>query len=154
MLVRVLRCCILIFFIFFLLSLLFIFFFFLFLHHFLFFLISFFLFFFFFFFFFFNDTATTEIYTLSLHDALPILVLVEQFRIGALDKSPVPWLLEIVAGLIDTDEEPAEVARREAREEAEDRKSTRLNSSHVRISYAVFCLKKKKKKKKNKTRIN
>lgn len=47
------------------------------------------------------------------------VVLVEQFRIGALDKSPKPWLLEIVAGLIDTDEEPAEVARREAREEAD-----------------------------------
>ena len=47
------------------------------------------------------------------------VVLVEQFRIGALDKSPEPWLLEIVAGLIDTDEEPAEVARREAREEAD-----------------------------------
>lgn len=47
------------------------------------------------------------------------VVLVEQFRVGALDKSPKPWLLEIVAGLIDTDEEPAEVARREAREEAD-----------------------------------
>ncbi len=47
------------------------------------------------------------------------VVLVEQFRVGALDKSPEPWLLEIVAGLIDTDEEPAEVARREAREEAD-----------------------------------
>lgn len=46
------------------------------------------------------------------------VVLVEQFRIGALDKSPEPWLLETVAGLIDTDEEPAQVARREAREEA------------------------------------
>ncbi|MCK9534579.1 MAG: NUDIX domain-containing protein [Pseudomonas sp.] len=47
------------------------------------------------------------------------VVLVEQFRIGALDKSPEPWLLEIVAGLIDTDEQPQEVARREAREEAD-----------------------------------
>ena len=46
------------------------------------------------------------------------VVLVEQFRIGALDKSPEPWLLETVAGLIDTDEQPAQVARREAREEA------------------------------------
>ena len=46
------------------------------------------------------------------------VVLVEQFRIGALDKSPEPWLLEIVAGLIDTDEQPNEVARREALEEA------------------------------------
>ena len=47
------------------------------------------------------------------------VVLVEQFRIGALDKSPEPWLLEIVAGLIDTDEQPEEVARREALEEAD-----------------------------------
>ncbi|QEY57957.1 NUDIX domain-containing protein [Pseudomonas sp. C27(2019)] len=47
------------------------------------------------------------------------VVLVEQFRIGALDKSPEPWLLEIVAGLIDSGEQPQEVARREAREEAD-----------------------------------
>ncbi|HKM37945.1 MAG TPA: NUDIX domain-containing protein [Thiopseudomonas sp.] len=47
------------------------------------------------------------------------VVLVEQFRVGALDKSPEPWLLEIVAGLIDSDEQPEEVARREAREEAD-----------------------------------
>lgn len=46
------------------------------------------------------------------------VVLVEQFRIGALDKSAEPWLLEIVAGLIDDDEQPEDVARREAREEA------------------------------------
>src|SRR5215813_14689725 len=73
---------------------------------------------FFFFFFFFNDTATTEIYTLSLHDALPIF--------------PPPY---------------APDRRWDAPTSRwEDRKSTRLNSSHVRISYAVFCLKKKKKK--------
>ena len=47
------------------------------------------------------------------------VVLVEQFRIGALDKSAKPWLLEIVAGLIDTDEQPEDVARREALEEAD-----------------------------------
>lgn len=47
------------------------------------------------------------------------VVLIEQFRIGALDKSPEPWLLEIVAGLIDSGEQPQEVARREAREEAD-----------------------------------
>ncbi|WP_422911140.1 NUDIX domain-containing protein [Pseudomonas sp. MAC6] len=46
------------------------------------------------------------------------VVLIEQFRVGALDKSPNPWLLELVAGLIDKDEEPEEVARREAVEEA------------------------------------
>ena len=47
------------------------------------------------------------------------VVLIEQFRIGALDKSPEPWLLEIIAGLIDTNEQPQEVARREAIEEAD-----------------------------------
>src|SRR5438105_7831495 len=76
-------------------------------------------------FFFFNDTATTEIYTLSLHDALPI------------------WN--------DANEEPARIARErlDARIGGRrDRKSTRLNSSHEWISYAVFCLKKKKKIKK------
>src|SRR5207249_12121887 len=77
-------------------------------------------------FFFFNDTATTEIYTLSLHDALPIC----PEKICADDES------EILA--------PCMVPRAARR----DRKSTRLNSSHVSISYAVFCLKKKKKRKK------
>src|SRR5437588_11851159 len=70
------------------------------------------------FFFFFNDTATTEIYTLSLHDALPIF-----------PASP-PW-----------SRCSAWSRRCSCRE---DRKSTRLNSSHTVISYAVFCLKKKK----------
>src|SRR5215475_14808011 len=78
----------------------------------------------FFFFFFFNDTATTEIYTLSLHDALPILP-----RPAPADR--ICWQ-----------------ERRPPRPARKDRKSTRLNSSHVKISYAVFCLKKKKKKKK------
>src|SRR5256885_8530621 len=77
-----------------------------------------------FFFFFFNDTATTEIYTLSLHDALPI-----SRRAQA---RPPPG--------------PVHDAHPRARLEP-DRKSTRLNSSHLVISYAVFCLKKKKKKK-------
>src|SRR6202050_5824849 len=72
-------------------------------------------------FFFFNDTATTEIYTLSLHDALPICV-------GARCRggSGLGWQRRGHAG-------------------ARDRKSTRLNSSHGSISYAVFCLKKKNK---------
>src|SRR3989442_4721989 len=76
-------------------------------------------------FFFFNDTATTEIYTLSLHDALPI----SQFtaRRGHLGH-----------------EQQGQLKCHEALDG--DRKSTRLNSSHVRISYAVFCLKKKKNK--------
>src|SRR5256885_4425353 len=80
------------------------------------------------FFFFFNDTATTEIYTLSLHDALPIsstarswpstATVCHHFRSCRNDGRPL---------------------------RAPDRKSTRLNSSHLVISYAVFCLKKKKK---------
>src|SRR5436305_14899608 len=74
--------------------------------------------------FFFNDPATTEIYTLSLHDALPISA-------NAADQ-PVVRASKGTTG------------DRDGR--ARDRKSTRLNSSHVRISYAVFCLKKKKKK--------
>src|SRR3974390_3740784 len=74
-----------------------------------------------FFLFFFNDTATTEIYTLSLHDALPI---------SANDRvSPIRGC----AG-----------PPRHGRLRDGDRKSTRLNSSHLYISYAVFCLKKKK----------
>src|SRR5438034_6487464 len=78
--------------------------------------------------FFFNDTATTEIYTLSLHDALPIFT-------GTKGKSPSPkrsmhwhrW-----------------GSRCRVFSASPDRKSTRLNSSHTVISYAVFCLKKKK----------
>src|SRR2546421_946313 len=80
---------------------------------------------FFFFFFFFNDTATTEIYTLSLHDALPILA----------DRAVKPVVVV-----------PADPLQDRSFDRG-DRKSTRLNSSHDQISYAVFCLKKKKKKK-------
>src|SRR2546421_1143987 len=78
-------------------------------------------------FFFFNDTATTEIYTLSLHDALPISLALVAFA--------------AVAGLggLAVSQTSALLAERERR----DRKSTRLNSSHDQISYAVFCLKKK-----------
>src|SRR5258708_39610873 len=89
-------------------------------------------------FFFFNDTATTEIYTLSLHDALPISAGSRRApaaacgghgfnagrRRGGLQRTRTPHHL---------------------RSQTEDRKSTRLNSSHQIISYAVFCLKKKKK---------
>src|SRR5260221_6721106 len=78
--------------------------------------------------FFFNDTATTEIYTLSLHDALPIchqLVLIGNIAVAIQ-----------IAGDLD--------AFRSSHPQSEDRKSTRLNSSHTVISYAVFCLKKKK----------
>src|SRR5438477_12714450 len=76
----------------------------------------------FFYFFFFNDTATTEIYTLSLHDALPIFFHRARAMRRRLARGP------------------------RGRRHHPDRKSTRLNSSHMSISYAVFCLKKKKKK--------
>src|SRR2546430_11523965 len=76
-----------------------------------------------FYFFFFNDTATTEIYTLSLHDALPICRHHERGVRTIRGRS--------------RKREPQEKLR-------PDRKSTRLNSSHSQISYAVFCLKKKK----------
>src|SRR5258707_12017817 len=97
------------------------------------------------FFFFFNDTATTEIYTLSLHDALPILktaipmgknVVVIGTQWGDEGKGKiVDWLTEHAQGVV----------RFQGGHNA-DRKSTRLNSSHANISYAVFCLKKKKNK--------
>src|SRR5690348_18141466 len=82
--------------------------------------------------FFFTDTATTEIYTLSLHDALPILQRHQPFQ-GAAGGKPV------VA------RQPARTANldRAPPRSGVDRKSTRLNSSHPSISYAVFCLKKK-----------
>src|SRR2546427_8529640 len=80
------------------------------------------------FFFFFNDTATTEIYTLSLHDALPISTV---RHAGVL---PVTQ----------PDSPDPEEADAHTDHESQDRKSTRLNSSHSQISYAVFCLKKKK----------
>src|SRR5256885_17182711 len=92
------------------------------------------------FFFFFNDTATTEIYPLSLHDALPIYELFGSPLTAAL-------LHEIAAGL--GSDVPFFLHKGPAlatgRGEQIDRKSTRLNSSHLVISYAVFCLKKKKK---------
>src|SRR2546430_15586724 len=86
------------------------------------------------FFFFFNDTATTEIYTLSLHDALPI---------SRLLRDPPVRGLRPHAGNGDH-ERPAQIREAEADRLRQDRKSTRLNSSHSQISYAVFCLKKKK----------
>src|SRR2546427_8434046 len=152
-----------------------------------------------FFFFFFNDTATTEIYTLSLHDALPILQ-AQHFDIGdheaaafdgrrelrqgrdvaaREDVALYPWIVEVghiaVAdevqqhhaivgqqlpalaeeGVVKTRAHMLEHAHRDDAVEGAarvavvfqaDRKSTRLNSSHSQISYAVFCLKKKKKK--------
>src|SRR2546422_5265160 len=88
-----------------------------------------------FFFFFFNDTATTEIYTLSLHDALPISVSTRPGPRGGFWRLCRP---PISAG--------GGQPTGRGTSPASDRKSTRLNSSHGYISYAVFCLKKKKKK--------
>src|SRR5438045_3236154 len=85
--------------------------------------------------FFFNDTATTEIYTLSLHDALPISRPRDSRRCQRTSRC-------------------CSLSRVTVRANSRDRKSTRLNSSHLGISYAVFCLKKKKKNKKNKQKTN
>src|SRR5256885_6938416 len=88
------------------------------------------------FFFFFNDTATTEIYTLSLHDALPIYrYWLSALIVGVL--LAVPGSLLCIRALRKLSQESSL--------DVSDRKSTRLNSSHLVISYAVFCLKKKKK---------
>src|SRR3712207_7615531 len=89
--------------------------------------------------FFFNDTATTEIYTLSLHDALPICRGLGQRRAAAGAR-----LHGRSGGRRVQRAEPGGAdARRPPRRRVSDRKSTRLNSSHANISYAVFCLKKK-----------
>src|SRR5437660_6084474 len=85
--------------------------------------------------FFFKDTATTEIYTLSLHDALPISFYRDYAERSRTADGFAAWLKEWVLDVPD-------------RANYLDRKSTRLNSSHVAISYAVFCLKKKKIEKK------
>src|SRR3712207_8827304 len=85
-------------------------------------------------FFFFNDTATTEIYTLSLHDALPISL---GGRLELAQQAPDPLARGRALARVEVGEESTEPV-------AADRKSTRLNSSHANISYAVFCLKKKK----------
>src|SRR3712207_7072374 len=93
-------------------------------------------------FFFFNDTATTEIYTLSLHDALPIYDLPDiQCRYERLKRE---------VNSLEYNKQQSHTALSYFNNQIEmkcktlDRKSTRLNSSHANISYAVFCLKKKK----------
>src|SRR5437870_13348711 len=83
-----------------------------------------------FFFFFFYNTSTTDIYTLSLHDALPISQI-----------EGIEWVVILIIIAVLLLFGPSKLP--ELRDD-EDRKSTRLNSSHVAISYAVFCLKKKK----------
>src|SRR2546430_15783987 len=88
-------------------------------------------------FFFFNDTATTEIYTLSLHDALPIS---RAPRVGAAAEKT-----RASAQRRSRHRRSAATLGTRSSSRPGDRKSTRLNSSHSQISYAVFCLKKKKK---------
>src|SRR5688572_31670776 len=98
----------------------------------------------------FTDPATTEIYTLSLHDALPIL-----FPADGITKGELASYYESIAPVMlpHLIRRPITMERFHRGIEAPgflDRKSTRLNSSHSQISYAVFCLKKKKKKIKTK----
>src|SRR3712207_8409515 len=90
---------------------------------------------------FFNDTATTEIYTLSLHDALPIYRPRGRLDAEAMTRRTAPAILFALA-LAFLSLAVAEAVSQK-REDDLDRKSTRLNSSHANISYAVFCLKKK-----------
>src|SRR5256884_4207752 len=104
------------------------------------------------FFFFFNDTATTEIYTLSLHDALPISIRSDSCGAHITGKP--------VSGIRTNQHVVKQVAIVEVLRSVEvdahgslDRKSTRLNSSHGYISYAVFCLKKKKQQQTSSTYI-
>src|SRR3712207_8173161 len=92
-------------------------------------------------FFFFNDTATTEIYTLSLHDALPICV-----RPAPADRRHHPTQPVRHGGSTHARIDTVSSVRSASASSPSirtDRKSTRLNSSHANISYAVFCLKKK-----------
>src|SRR5947199_9194418 len=83
----------------------------------------------------FTHTPTTEIYTLSLHDALPIFLLedAKTVKVTSSVKPEVTFKFEPVSATLELE-----------RDLRLDRKSTRLNSSHLGISYAVFCLKKKK----------
>src|SRR2546430_9530916 len=96
-------------------------------------------------FFFFNDTATTEIYTLSLHDALPICSTIPCFFVYFWSANCALPLQRVALSKAPSKPENGHVAGFVwFQPQREDRKSTRLNSSHSQISYAVFCLKKKK----------
>src|SRR3989440_8644717 len=115
----------------------------------------------FFFFFFFNDTATTEIYTLSLHDALPIWIPDEindslAYDVGRAYAAFVkPKKVAVGHDIRLSSPRLAAEVKRGLIDSRIDRKSTRLNSSHDQISYAVFCLKKKKtNNKRNQSTIN
>src|SRR3712207_7619787 len=101
--------------------------------------------------FFFNDTATTEIYTLSLHDALPISQPSRTAARSVMAETQNDRLVQPETGVRTPSQctfvattSSAAALRASHRAARIDRKSTRLNSSHANISYAVFCLKKKK----------
>src|SRR3712207_7538253 len=97
-------------------------------------------------FFFFNDTATTEIYTLSLHDALPIYDPVGVDDLADIDRDGQPAHAHLVVDFDVGDDRapgPGVLVAGKPHPLPPDRKSTRLNSSHANISYAGFCLKKK-----------
>src|SRR5207253_9726566 len=97
--------------------------------------------------FFSTPPSTTELSPLSLHDALPIFVVVDD---GSTDPATLADLDRLRAeGILVVSQDNAGLSSARMTGVAEDRKSTRLNSSHVAISYAVFCLKKKKKQKKD-----
>src|SRR2546427_9449940 len=102
-------------------------------------------------FFFFNDTATTEIYTLSLHDALPISIQGDRQRRAANAPTKETFTCSLTQASAPSSRAGHRAWARPPRAAwppkacALDRKSTRLNSSHSQISYAVFCLKKKNK---------
>src|SRR3712207_7308396 len=106
-------------------------------------------------FFFFNDTATTEIYTLSLHDALPICQ-----QHGNAGGAQLGGDLRVTRPdartRVDDQDDDSGLPHRlpGLHLHSADRKSTRLNSSHANISYAVFCLKKKKNRKNTKCKVN
>src|SRR5690606_40466060 len=87
-----------------------------------------------------NDTAATAIYTLSLHDALPIYLGISVFKVFGIKS----FLCELVVTFLFVSPGKKWTGENINRNTRIDRKSTRLNSSHVKISYAVFCLKKKK----------
>src|SRR3712207_8098589 len=93
---------------------------------------------------FFNDSATSEIYTLSLHDALPIswITVRLQRSITCAPSARARFTSSRNHGL--SSGAPPVMSTVRTSERSRDRKSTRLNSSHANISYAVFCLKKKK----------
>src|SRR3712207_8575809 len=90
-------------------------------------------------FFFFNDTATTEIYTLSLHDALPIFATSANKQVV---NCLFPFANPLVHATLRRSDIPSSWLSAPKERHHGDRKSTRLNSSHANISYAVFCLKK------------